>query len=91
MGKTFVNDLGVKYVCILEKSSAHIDGIGVLPVYGIRLFKEGCELSSSEYECAFVKDISSIKKTAEEFMELAVREKLAPIHLSEAVYNFICR
>ena len=53
--------------------------------------KEGCELSSSEYECAFVKDISSKKKTAEEFMELAVKEKLAPIHLSEAVYNFICR
>lgn len=91
MGKTFVNDLGVKYICKLEKSSAHIDGIGILPVYGMRLFKEGCEYSSSEYDCAYVKDISSQKKTVEEFMELAVREKLAPIHLSEAVYNFICR
>ncbi len=91
MGKTFVNDLGVKYVCKLEKSSAHIDGVGDLPVYGIRIFREGCEYSSNEYECSYVKDISSQKSTAEEFMELAVKHKLSPVHLSEAVYNFICR
>ncbi len=91
MGKTFVNELGVKYICELEKSSAHIDGIGTVPVYGVRIFKEGCEYSSNEYDCSYVKDVSTRKSIAEEFVELAVKHKLSPVHLSDAVYNFICQ
>lgn len=91
MGKTFVNELGVKYICELEKSSAHIDGVGTVSVYGVRIFKEGCEYSSSEYDCSYVKDLSTRKAIAEEFMELAVDLKVSPVHLKDSVYNFICR
>lgn len=85
----FTTDSGAKYRCRLEKSEKYIEESGRICVYGVSLFREGAEYSSDEYENSRITDITSKKSTAEEFIALIVRNKLLPVHLADAAYDFI--
>lgn len=85
----FITDSGSRYRCRLEKSEKHIDEAGRIYVYGVSLFREGSEYSSDEYENSCVTDISSEKSRAEEFISLIVKNKVLPVHLADAAYDFV--
>lgn len=85
----FITDSGSRYRCRLEKSEKYIAEAGRIYVYGVSLFREGCEYSSDEYENSCVTDISSEKSRAEEFISLIVKNKVLPVHLADAAYDFV--
>lgn len=85
----FTTDSGAKYRCRLEKSEKYIEESGRICVYGVSLFREGSEYSSDEYENSRITDITSEKSIAEEFIALIVRNKVLPVHLADAAYDFI--
>ena len=85
----FITDSGTRYRCRLEKSEKYIEEAGMVCVYGVSLFREGSEFSSDEYENSCVADISSEKSKVEKFISLIVRNKVLPVHLADAAYDFV--
>lgn len=71
-----------EYTYIMTKSTADIEDIGIISVYGITI------LSDSEYISA--DDISCEYSKVKELFDLIVPEKLFPEHLYDVVEDFLC-
>lgn len=74
----------IKYFIVKSKVSS---GTSSDITYGIAAH----DTASPKNVIAYIRDITPDKKSLERFVDLCNREDLSPVHLNDAVEDFLCR